>query len=117
MAIIRNDDVWDKQDPIVDTNVVEANWKTEKRNASAYVLQCLLTQSGEQSHLKCQLISFLDYGFCQPDSGLTNTCVCDVACIHMSCTTDLSKAFHMQRLLWNGDPNPRNFVGVTKDFP
>lgn len=80
-------------------------------------LQRLLKQSREQSHLECQLISPLDYAFCQLDGGLANTCVCDVACIHVSCTIEHREASHVQRLLQNGDPNPRNFVGVTKDFP
>lgn len=74
-------------------------------------------QNGEQSHPECQLISPLDYVFCQLYNSLANTCVCDMACIHMGCTTELSEASHMQRLLQNGNPNPGNFVRVIRTVP
>jgi len=61
-------------------------------------LQWLVIQSREQSHLECQLIPPLDYAFCQLDGGLANTCVYDVACIHVSCATELREASHVQRL-------------------
>lgn len=54
---------------------------------------------------------------CQLEAGLANTWVCDVACIHVSCAIERSDTSHVQMLLWDGDPNPKGFVRVVKDFP
>lgn len=45
-----------------------------------------------------------------------HSCVsCAVLCSHVSCATELRDVAHVQRLLQNRDPDPRSFLGVTKD--
>lgn len=40
-----------------------------------------------------------------------------MAWIHISCTIERGETSRVQMLLQNEDPNPRDFVRVTKDLP
>lgn len=86
-----------KTPPVVDMNLLGANWKVEERNVSAGVFEVAAdTEWGTKPSWVSANLHWTV--LCQLDAGLANTWVCDVACIHVSCAIERSDTSHVQML-------------------
>lgn len=102
--------------PVTDINLLGANWKREMYLFMYLLLSgCCDAEWGATASWVSARLCWA--AFCQLDDSSTNTCVSAKACIHVSCTIERGETSRVQMLLQNEDPNPRDFVRVTKDLP
>lgn len=117
MALIRMAVVWGKQNPSYCWCKFSRS-KLENRKGKPLCLFAVAANT-EGGTKPSQVSAHASLGLRALSAGglFASTCVCDMACVHRSWTTELAEASHVQRLLQNGDPNPRNFWGLLRTFP